>query len=94
MESAGTAEMKMLLDGRFLQQEFTGDMMGQPFSGIGIDGYDNLAKKYVSTWIDTMGTRIFSMEGKASGDGKTITQKGQHEEAGGGQHDVSRRLED
>ena len=84
MESAGTAEMKMLLDGRFLQQEFTGEMMGQPFSGIGIDGYDNLRKKYVTTWIDTMGTGIFSMEGTASADGKTITLKGQHAEAGGG----------
>ena len=36
-ESTGTAEMKMLLDGRFLYQEFTGNMMGQPFSGVGID---------------------------------------------------------
>ncbi|MGZ8394793.1 MAG: DUF1579 domain-containing protein [Nitrospira sp.] len=84
IESAGTAEMKVLLDGRFLQQEFTGEMMGQPFSGVGIDGYDNLRKKYVTTWIDTMGTGIFSMEGTASADGKTITLKGQHAEAGGG----------
>ena len=84
-ESAGTAAMKVLLDGRFLQQEFTGEMMGQPYSGIGIDGYDNLRKKYVTTWIDTMGTGIFSMEGTASADGKTITLKGQHAEAGGGQ---------
>ena len=84
MESTGTAEMKMLLDGRFLQQEFTGDMMGQPFSGIGTDGYDNLRKKYVTTWIDTMGTGIFFMEGTASADGKTITLKGGHDEPGGG----------
>ena len=28
MESTGTCEQKMLLGGRFLQQEFTGDMMG------------------------------------------------------------------
>ena len=71
-ESTGTAEMKMLLDGRFLQQEFTGNMMGQPFSGIGIDGYDNLRKRYVTTWIDTCDTGIFQMEGTASADGKTI----------------------
>ena len=32
-ESTGTAEMKMLLDGRFLYQEYNGQMMGQPFSG-------------------------------------------------------------
>jgi Protein of unknown function (DUF1579) len=83
-ESTGTAEMKMLLDGRFLQQEFTSQMMGQPFSGIGIDGYDNLRKRYVTTWIDTMGTGIFQMEGTASADGKTITLKGRHDEPGGG----------
>ena len=85
MESTGSAEMKMLLDGRFLQQEFTGDMMGQSFSGIGIDAYDNLRKRYVTAWIDTMGTGIFMMDGTASADGKTITMKGQHAELGGGQ---------
>ena len=84
-ESTGSVEMKTLLDGRFLQQEFSGDMMGQPFSGIGITGYDNLRKRYVSNWIDSMGTGIFSMEGTASADGKTITLKGQHAEPGGGQ---------
>lgn len=84
VETSGSAEMKMLLDGRFLQQEFTGEMMGQPFSGIGIDGYDNLRKRYVTVWIDTMGTGIFTMEGRASADGKTITLKGQHDEMGGG----------
>src|SRR4029077_21161849 len=29
-ESDGSVGMKMLLDGRFLQQEFNGNMMGQP----------------------------------------------------------------
>ena len=77
--------MKMVLDGRFLQQEFSGDMMGHPYSGIGISGYDNLRKRYVSTWIDTMGTGVFVMDGTGSADGKTITLKGQHAELGGGQ---------
>jgi hypothetical protein len=84
MESTGVAEMKMLLDGRFLQQELTGDMMGQPYSGIGITAYDNLRNRYVSTWIDSMGTGIFTMEGTANTDGKTITLKGTHDEPGGG----------
>jgi Protein of unknown function (DUF1579) len=83
-EAAGSAEMKMVLDGRFLQQEYNSTMMGQPYSGIGITAYDNLRKKYVSTWIDSMGTGIFMMEGTASADGKTITLKGQHGEPGGG----------
>jgi hypothetical protein len=83
-ESTGTAEIKMLLDGRFLYQEFTGNMMGQPFSGVGIDAYDNIAKKYMTAWMDTMGTGIFLMEGTASADGKTITLRGSHSEPGGG----------
>lgn len=85
MESAGSAEMKMLLDGRFLQQELSSSMMGQPYSGIGITAYDNLRKKYVSTWMDSMGTGIFTMEGTAGADGKTITLKGRHAVPGGGQ---------
>jgi Protein of unknown function (DUF1579) len=84
MESTGTAEMKMLLDGRFLYQEFNGQMMGQPFNGIGIDGYDNMRKKYVTAWMDSMGTGIFLMEGTASPDGRTITLRGSHPEPAGG----------
>ncbi|MGZ4955382.1 MAG: DUF1579 domain-containing protein [Methylobacter sp.] len=84
MESTGSAEMKMLLDGRFLQQELTGQMMGQPFSGIEITAYDNLLKRYVTSWMSTMGTGIFMMEGTESPDGKTITLKGRHAEPGGG----------
>ena len=83
-ESTGTADMKMLLDGRFLYQEYHAQMMGQPFSGIGIDAYDNMAKKYVTAWMDTMGTGIFVIEGTATADGKTITLKGSHPEPGGG----------
>lgn len=79
-ESTGTCEEKMLLDGRYLQQECTGEMMGQPYSGIGVLGYDNLTKKYVTTWIDSMGTGIFFMDGMASPDGKTITLKGTHKD--------------
>ena len=82
-ESTGTAEMKMLLDGRFLYQEYNAQMMGQPFSGIGIDAYDNMSKKYVTAWMDSMGTGIF-MEGTASPDGKTITLRGSHPEPDGG----------
>jgi len=80
MESEGTCEQKMLLGGRFFQQEFTGEMMGSPFTGIGFTGYDNHTKKYVSTWMDSMGTAILVFEGTASADGKTITQEGHYDD--------------
>ncbi len=80
MEDTGTSEQKMILDGRFLQQEFTGEMMGSPFSGIGFMGYDNHSGKYVSTWMDTLGTAIYFFEGTASADGKTFTQKSSYDD--------------
>lgn len=83
-ETTGTAEYKMLLDGRFLQQDYVGQMMGKPFTGFEITGYDNLLKKYFTSWMSTMGTNIFMMEGMANTDGKTITLTGQHPEPGGG----------
>lgn len=80
MESTGSCEQTMLLDGRFLHQECRGDMMGQSFTGIGLNAYDNHTKKYMSTWMDSMGTAIYYMEGTASTDGKTITQKGRYDD--------------
>jgi len=76
IDATGTSEQKIVLDGRFVQQDYKGDMMGTPFTGIGFTGYDNHAGKYVSTWMDSMGTCIYFFEGTASADGKTITQTG------------------
>ena len=59
-------------------------MMGQPFNGLSITGYDSLQKRYVTAWMSTMGTGMFIMEGTASADGKTITLTGKHPEPGGG----------
>jgi hypothetical protein len=76
MESSGTSEQKMVLDGRFLEQQFSGNMMGQPFHGLGYNGYDNVKKKYVATWMDSMGTMVMIMEGTADPTGKVVTYTG------------------
>lgn len=55
-------------------------MMGQPYTGIGMLGYANHAKKYVSTWMDSMGTGIFSMEGKADKHDTRITLQGRYDD--------------
>jgi hypothetical protein len=73
MEFAGSCERKMILGGRFLQEEFSGEMMGTPFTGIGVVGYDNHNRKYVSTWMDSMSTGIYFFEGTANQDGRTIS---------------------
>ena len=75
MESTGTCEQKLVLDGHYLQQVYTGDMMGLPFTGINLLGHNNHTGKYVSVWLDSMSTAIYYFEGTASADGKTITQE-------------------
>lgn len=75
VESSGTCEQKLILDGHYLQQFYTGDMMGQPFAGINLLGYDNHEGKYVSVWLDSMSTGIYRFEGHASADGRTISQE-------------------
>ena len=75
VESTGTCEQEMILDGHYLQQKYSGDMMGTPFTGINLIGYDNHSGKYVSTWVDSMSTAIYYFEGGASADGRTITQE-------------------
>jgi hypothetical protein len=74
-ESTGSCEQKMLLNGCYLQQEYRGDMMGQPFTGINLIAFDNHTKKYVSTWIDSMSSGIYVFEGAADANRKTITQE-------------------
>lgn len=73
-ESSGLCEQKMVMEGRFLQQEFSGEMMGNRFAGIGFFGYDNNTEKYISTWLDNMGTGIYFFEGTAGPDGRSIVQ--------------------
>jgi hypothetical protein len=79
-ESTGVAEHRMILGGRYLQQECAGEMMGEPFTGLGFTGYDNHTRKYVSTWMDTMSTGIYFFEGTAKADGKTIVQTSRYDD--------------
>lgn len=74
MTSKCTATITKIMDGRFTQCEFKGEMPGMgPFTGMGICGYDNTQQKFVSNWIDNHGTGIMNATGEMSKDGKTLT---------------------
>lgn len=75
-ESAGTSEGKMVLGGRYVHEDFQGTFMGQPFTGMGMTGYDNVQKKFVSTWADTMSTGIMTSAGKANASGNGMDMSG------------------
>jgi hypothetical protein len=76
-ESTGTSEGKWIMGNRFVRQEVKGEFAGMPFQGVGVSGYDNLKKAYVSAWIDNMSTSIMTASGTMSSDGKSITYTGE-----------------
>jgi hypothetical protein len=87
-ESKGTSVTKSIMDGRFFVTDVIGTMQmpgadGKPksmtFKGMGIDGYDNVKKKFVNTWCDNMGTGVMMSEGDYDAATKTFTYTGEYE---------------
>ena len=52
------------LGGRVLEEKWEGDFMGQPFAGLARGGYDNVSKRYWSTWTDNMSTSMMTSYGQ------------------------------
>ncbi|GLH65839.1 DUF1579 domain-containing protein [Geothrix edaphica] len=74
--STGSAVYTPLMDGRFIQGEYTGTFGGMAFQGLGLTGYDNVARHFTATWADNMGTAIMLMTGTYDPTSKTFTYKG------------------
>lgn len=71
LEETGTATRSMALDGRVLVEEMKSQMMGMPFTGRSMTGYDNVTGKYWSTWNDSMSTGLMVSEGTCDASGKS-----------------------
>jgi len=87
-ESKGTAVRKSIMGGRYVVMDVIGRMQmpgadGKmkdiDFKGQGTEGYDNVKKKFVATWVDNMGTGIMTTEGDYDPATKTITSTGEIE---------------
>ena len=72
----GTVERTATLEGRVLEERIQGTMMGQPYSGIGRTGYDNVTDRYWTTWNDTMSTGLMVMYGSYDDATSTYTFEG------------------
>jgi hypothetical protein len=90
--SAGTAKAAWTLKGRFVQQEFSGEFMGQPFHGISFTGFDNVRQKYRSVWMDDMSTTMIVSEDDADRDDKVISLGGNYACAMTGEKDKATTL--
>ena len=75
-KSTSTAVNSMMVGGKYQSSKHTGNMMGMPFEGLSITGYDNATKQFVSTWIDNWSTGIMNMAGTWDEATKTMTLAG------------------
>ena len=95
-KSTGTAEYTVAMDGRYVIEHVNSEMdmgggMKMPFKGMAVAGYDNMTKKYVSSWIDNMGTGMMISEGTKTG--KVLTLEGEHSDCMTGKATTHRLVE-
>lgn len=67
MEASASA--RMVLGGRYLMQDFEGELMGEPFVGVLYMGYDPLKAEYFGVWMDNMGCAPSIATGAEDADG-------------------------
>jgi hypothetical protein len=75
--STGTSQIAWIMDGHYLQEQVQGNFGGMPFQGTGTTAFDNMKQRYVSSWIDSMGTGIMIAEGCWDPARRTFTYTGQ-----------------
>ncbi len=81
--SEGHSDFEMILDGRFLVQDFEGEMAGMKFSGHGMNGYDRAQEKYVGVWSDSYSTGMMHTEGTFDAETGVMTEMGKMAIPGG-----------
>ncbi len=80
METAASCTNTMIMDGRYLKSDYEGSIMGQPFTGMGLMGFDNNKKLFTNMWIDSMSTGIATALGSFNQEGDTVTFVGAMDE--------------
>ncbi len=77
MMSSGKCENSWILQKHFVMTRYEGDFMGMTFEGVGIFGYDNINKRYFSSWIDSMSTGMMMEHGTFDEASNTFTYTGE-----------------
>lgn len=68
MVSEGRSVIESVHNGLFIRERSESDFAGHPFTGEGFIGYDNTAEKFVSIWVDSMGSGMYYAEGECRKD--------------------------
>jgi hypothetical protein len=74
--SKGKESCKLILGGLFLVTTVDSEMFGGKFAGHGVLGYDLQKKKYAGSWVDSLNTAMYLVEGTLEGDVLTERMEG------------------
>lgn len=74
--SEGKSHSEAVFGGRYIETKHEGTMMGQPFNGRGVFGFDNVGGRYFNTWMDSMSTGFWLAYGSYDAATKTYTFRG------------------
>jgi hypothetical protein len=88
MESTATSTSELSMDGRWLEEKFLGNMMGMPFEGQNLLGYDSFRDEYVSIWRDNLSTAAMISRGTYDPATKTLTMTATVDDFMSGARDV------
>jgi hypothetical protein len=75
-EENATEHVAAVCGGTWLWSDFHGTMMGQPFEGHSLFGYDGQEKKYVGWWLDSMSGLAMHTTGSFDDAKKSCTMTG------------------
>ena len=88
MESTATSTSELSMDGRWLEEMFSGTMWGMPFEGQNLLGYDNFRNEYISIWRDNLSTAPMISRGTYDPATKTLTMTASVDDFMSGARDV------
>jgi hypothetical protein len=75
-ESEGDYRIEPALGGLWTVSHLDCEMMGQPYQGTEIMGYDPQTKTYVSVWADSMTPKLTTLSGTYDDEAKVLTMRG------------------
>lgn len=75
-----TIEYRMIMKGRYLEENITSEFMGQPFTGRGLYGFNNVTGELQAVWIDDTSTGMYTYTGSISDDGTELILKGKYKD--------------
>jgi hypothetical protein len=78
-ESKGTWVVTSIHGGLWNQGSYQGEMMGSPFTGSELFGYDPGKGAFISVWVDSLSAKMGLLEGHYDAASKKLVMKGETE---------------